>query len=131
MPAQICKMGYKLGVLINEYGDHNKSMGRFLDKMLYRFRTAAPIKIFNKRDTLEIVNFLKAGNILGVLVDGNDFYSKFGKMQKLSRICQVPLIPFAAYRNEKHGILDIGCDLDNIVAQRPLDYVWFYRSRAA
>jgi len=80
---------------------------------------------------MKIINFIKSGGLLGMLVDGNKFYSKFEKAQKLSRFCNVPLIPFAAYRKSGAGILEIGCDLDKLVEQRPLDYVWFYKSREA
>lgn len=130
MPRALGKMGYDLGVLVNRYADDNITrISRFLDNFLERFRSKGKIKVFSKHDIMKIVRFLNSGGILGVLVDGNRFYTKFRKMQKLSNLCNVPLVPFAAYRKNGGGVLDVGCDLDRIVAQRPLDYVWFYKSR--
>jgi len=130
MPRALEKMGYDLGVLVNRYADDNHSRtNRFLDNLLERFRSSGKVKVFSRRDTMKIVRFLNSGGILGVLVDGNRFYAKFGKMKKLGNLCGVPLVPFAAYRKNGGGVLDVGCDLDRIVAQRPLDYVWFYKSR--
>ena len=80
---------------------------------------------------MEIVRFLKRGGIIGMLVDGNDFYSKFGKARKLSCLCGVPLVPFVAYRKNGRGILKIGCNIDKFVTERPYDYIWFYKSRSA
>lgn len=130
MPRALGKMGYDLGVLVNRYADDNLSrISRFLDNFLERFRSPEKVKVFSKNDTMKIVRFLNSGGILGVLVDGNRFYAKFRKMQKLGNLCNVPLVPFAVYRKNGKGVLDVGCDLDRIVAQRPLDYVWFYKSR--
>lgn len=130
MPRALGKMGYDLGVLVNRYADDNLSrISRFLDNFLMRFRSPGKVKVFSKHDTMKIVRFLNSGGILGVLVDGNRFYAKFRKMQKLGNLCNVPLVPFAVYRKNGKGVLDVGCDLDRIVAQRPLDYVWFYKSR--
>lgn len=130
MPRALEKMGYDLGVLVNRYVDDNHSrINRFFDNLLDRFRSSGNVKVFSKHDSVKIVRFLKNGGILGVLVDGNHFYAKYSKMKKLSNLCGVPLVPFAAYRKNGNGVLYLGCDLDRIVTQRPLDYVWFYKSR--
>lgn len=130
MPRALGKMGYDIGILVNKYADEQRPrLSRYFDRFLERFRASDGIEIFSKHDTMGIVRFLNKGGILGVLVDGNHFYSKYGKIKKLGRLCGVPLIPFAAYRENGQGVLDIGCDLDNKVAQRPLDYIWFYKSR--
>ena len=130
MPRALEKKGFDLGVLVNRYADDNHSrINRFFDNLLDRFRSSGNVKVFSKHDSVKIVRFLKNGGILGVLVDGNRFYAKYGKMKKLSSLCGVPLVPFAAYRKNGSGVLDLGCDLDRIVTQRPLDYVWFYKSR--
>lgn len=130
MPRALEKRGFDLGVLVNRYADDNHSrINRFFDNLLDRFRSSGNVKVFSKHDSMKIVRFLKNGGILGVLVDGNRFYAKYIKMKKLSNLCGVPLVPFAAYRKNGSGVLDLGCDLDRIVTQRPLDYVWFYKSR--
>lgn len=130
MPRALEKKGFDLGVLVNRYADDNHSrISRFFDNLLDRFRSSGNVKVFSKHDSVKIVRFLKNGGILGVLIDGNRFYAKYGKMKKLSSLCGVPLVPFAAYRKNGSGVLDLGCDLDRIVTQRPLDYVWFYKSR--
>ncbi len=132
MPWALKKLGYNLGIIVNRYSDDKKNITAFFfDKFLYWFRSFGNVKIFYKEDTMKIVNFIKNGGLLGVLVDGNRFYSKFEKAQKLSHLCNVALVPFAAYRKKGIGILEIGCDLDEIVEQRPFDYVWFYKSREA
>ena len=77
----------------------------------------------------KIIKFIKTGGLLGILVDGNSFYAKYGKAQKLAHLCNVPTVPFAAYRQNGVGILEIGCNLTNMVKQRPLDYLWAYKSR--
>ncbi len=132
MPGALKKMGYDLGVISNKYSDSKESLvARLFDKLLYRFRARDGVKIFYRTDTMEIVRFLKGGGIIGMLVDGNDFYSKFGKAQKLSYLCCVPLVPFVAYRKDGRGILKIGCNIDKFVKERPYDYIWFYKSRSA
>ncbi len=132
MPLSLKKLGYNLGIIVNRYSDDKKNIiAIFFDRFLYWFRSFGNVRIFYKEDTMKIINFIKSGGLLGMLVDGNKFYSKFEKAQKLSRFCNVPLIPFAAYRKSGAGILEIGCDIDKLVEQRPLDYVWFYKSREA
>lgn len=130
MPRSLKKLGYNLGIVVNRYTDEKKNfIANFFDKFLYRFRSFGNIEIFYKKDTMKIAHFLKSGGLLGILVDGNMFYSKFKKAQKLSHICNVPLVPFAAYRKNATGILEIACDLNELVKRRPFDYLWFYKSR--
>ncbi len=130
MPQALVKMGYNIGVIVNKYADDNRSrLSRYFDNYLEHFRSSGGVEVFSRQDTMKIVRFLGKGGILGVLVDGNRFYAKIGKIKKLGKLCGVPLVPFAAYREHGEGVLDIGCDLDSLVAQRPLDYVWFYKSR--
>ncbi|UCG92829.1 MAG: hypothetical protein JSV97_03730 [candidate division WOR-3 bacterium] len=130
MPYALRKMGYNLGIIVNKYsGDKSGLITRLLDLFLFNFRSRGGVRIFYKDDTMRIINFVRSGGLLGVLVDGDMFYSKFEKIKKLGRLCHVPVIPFAAYRSGKTGILTIGCSIDAVVETRPLDYLWFYRSR--
>lgn len=130
MPQSLKKLGYDLGVIVNKYSDNKEfSVAKLFDRLLYRFRSRDGVKIFYRDDTMKIVRFLKRGGVIGILVDGNDLYAKFGKVQKLSRTCRVPLVPFAAYRQNGVGFLKIGCNLEKLVAERPYDYMWFYKSR--
>jgi lauroyl/myristoyl acyltransferase len=124
------KQGYDVGVLVNRYAhDHDTLLARLADRILAWFRRQSGVMIFDKHETLRIVRFLQQGGVLGVLVDGNKFYSKMAKIEKLGRMCQSSIIPFAAYRSDGTGIVHIGCDLDRLVYEKPLDYMWFYRSR--
>ena len=130
MPAALRKLGYNLGIIVNRYHDQKRIfLTNLADQFLYDFRSRNSVRVFYKEDTMKIVNFIKSGGLLGMLVDGDTFYAKFEKAQKLARLCNVPLIPFAAYRKNGTGILDIGCNLDGLVEQRPLDYLWSYQSR--
>jgi lauroyl/myristoyl acyltransferase len=130
MPRALQRYGYRLSIIVNRYRDDKTNfLARFFDTFLYNYRSSGDIKIFYKGDTIEIINFIKNCGVLGILVDGNTFYSKFEKAKKLSRICAVPLVPFATYRKNGTGVLEIGCNLDRVVKQRPYDYVWFYKSR--
>lgn len=131
MPATLRKKGYRLGVVVNRYCDSNKNFLTYYgDKFLNRFRSRHGVKIFYKEDTIKIVKFIQRGGLLGILVDGNSFYAKYDKVQKLARLCNVPSVPFAAYRHNGTGILEIGCNLVSLVKQRPSDYLWLYRSRS-
>ena len=126
----LCKKGYNVGVIANRYHGYSSSLrARFLDHLLKKWRSTNGVRVFYKESALEIVRFLKSGGVFGMLVDGNEFYQKYGKAEKLARLCHVPLIPFAAYREKGRGVLHIGCDIPSLVKERPLDYVWFYRSR--
>ncbi len=130
MPQSLKKMGYNLGVIVNRYSSgKNNFITKFFDRFLYKLRSRGGVKIFYKEDTMKIIRFIKSGGVIGMLVDGNSFYSKFGKARKLSCICNVPLVPFAAYRKSGVGVLRIGCDLNKLIAKKPYDYVWFYKSR--
>ncbi len=131
MPQTLKNLGFDLGVIANKYSDNKDfSIAKLFDRLLYRFRSRDGVRVFYRDDTMKIVHFLKRGGVIGILIDGNDFYAKFRKVQKLSRMCGVPLVPFAAYRQNGEGILRIGCKLEQIVAERPYDYMWFYRSRS-
>ena len=130
MPQTLRKMGYNIGILVNKYAENSSSrVSRLIDNFLEQFRSSGGIEVFSKNDTMKIVRFLGKGGILGVLIDGNRLYSKIGKIEKLGKLCRVPLIPFAAYRQNGEGVLEIGCNLDELIARRPLDYIWFYKSR--
>jgi hypothetical protein len=129
VPAALAAQGFKLGVLVNKYADTSGLLGTRVDKMLFRFRAQPHINIFYKEDVFRMIRFAKAGGLVAMLVDGDELYSKFHNAKKISTLCRLPLVPFAAYRTRGEGILKIGCDLDQLVKQRPMDYMWFYRSR--
>jgi lauroyl/myristoyl acyltransferase len=131
MPSVLRDRGYATGVLVNRYSEDSSSfLARLSDRFLTRFRTRNNVEVFDRHDSARIVRFLKKGGILGVLVDGNRLYSKMEKIEKLARIARVPLVPFAAYRRNGSGVVRIGCAIDHLVQQYPLDYMWFYRSRS-
>jgi lauroyl/myristoyl acyltransferase len=130
MPFTLSKLGYRIGVLVNSYRTTDSSVRtRILDFMLRQWRSMNGIRVFYKENALEIVRFLQSGGVFGMLVDGNTFFQKHDKARKLAELCQVPLIPFAAYRQREKGFLRIGCDIPALVKAMPLDYVWFYKSR--
>lgn len=130
MPHTLRQLGYRIGVIVNRYGESNTSfMGRVSDRMLLRWRSATGVKVFYSNNVLGIAKFLKSGGIFGILVDGNTFFQKHDKVRKLAKVCGVPLVPFAAYRHRYRGVLHIGCDLMAMLRARPLDYLWAYRSR--
>lgn len=130
MPRTLSKLGYKTGIIVNRYEKEDGSIAfRILDSLLRRWRSVGGIRVFYKENTLDIVRFLKSGGVFGALVDGNSLYQKHTKVQKLAELCRVPLVSFAAYRRACKGVLHIGCDLQHLVKSRPLDYMWFYKSR--
>ena len=130
MPHTLSRLGYKTGIIVNRYErDSCSIVFRLLDNILRRWRSVGGIRVFYKENTLDIVRFLRSGGVFGVLVDGNSFFQKHAKAKRLAELCEVPLVPFAAYRRTTEGVLQIGCDLPNVVRSRPLDYMWFYRSR--
>lgn len=130
MPATLKKRGYRLGIIVNRYSDRKKNLITYYsDKFLHYFRSRSGVEIFHKEDVMKIVKFIKSGGLLGILIDGNGFYTKYGKVQKLAHLCDAPLVPFVAYRHNGRGILEIGCNLTKVIEQRPLDYVWAYKSR--
>jgi lauroyl/myristoyl acyltransferase len=131
MPATLKKQGHRLGIVVNRYSGRKKNLiAYYSDKFLHYFRSRGGVEIFYKEDIMKIIKFIKSGGLLGILIDGNDFYTKYGKVQKLAHLCDAPLVPFVAYRHNGRGILEIGCNLTKIIEQRPLDYVWAYKSRA-
>jgi len=130
MPKTLNKMGYKVGIVVNRYQDKKRNLLTLMaDKFLFNYRHQDGVEVFYKEDTMKIIRFIKNSGSLGILVDGNTFYAKFEKVKRLGHICGVPVIPFAAYREHNQGILKIDCDLAMIVKKRPLDYMWFYKSR--
>jgi hypothetical protein len=130
MPRTLDAMGYRVGIIVNRYtGDSMNMIARLADALLYRYRSVGRVLVFYKDETLKIVRFLKNGGIIGVLVDGDSLYAKHPLIVRLSRVSHAPLVPFAAYTKNGSGILHIGCDLDMLVKNQPMDYVWFYKSR--
>ena len=130
MPYTLSKLGYKIGIITNRYGAAGNSIQtRILDFLLRRWRSMYGARVFYKENLLEIVRFLRTGGVFGILVDGNTFFQKHDKARRLARLCRVPLVPFAAYRESGRGILRIGCNIPTVVKAMPLDYVWFYKSR--
>jgi len=130
LPTILSHGGYDVGVLVNRYAEEKDTVtARLFDNMLTRYRSNSSVEVFDRHDALGIVRFLKQGGILGVLVDGCNRYSKLTKIEKLARVSNVPLIPFAAYRKNGYGVVHIGCDLDRLMQRNPMEYMWFYRSR--
>ncbi len=130
MPGTLRRLGYRAGIIVNRYGDTSPSAPvRFFDRLLFRWRAASGVKVFYADNVLGIARFLRGGGVFGMLVDGNTFFQKYMKADKLARVCKVPLVPFTAYRDQGQGYLRIGGDLMQMVSARPLDYLWAYRSR--
>jgi len=130
MPYTLSRLGHKLGIITNRYGTAgNLIQTRILDFLLRKWRSMYGARVFYRENLLEIVRFVRSGGVFGVLVDGNTFFQKYDKARRLARLCHVPLVPFAAYRERGEGILSIGCDIQALVKAMPLDYVWFYKSR--
>jgi len=130
MPYTLNRLGHKIGIIANRYGAADNSIQtRIIDYLLRRWRSMSGARVFYKENLLEIVRFLRSGGVFGMLVDGNTFFQKYDKARRLAKLCRVPLVPFAAYRESSKGILRIGCDIPSLVRAMPLDYVWFYKSR--
>lgn len=130
MPQILTRTGYRLGVITNRYGaDNENTLLRVFDRFLYNWRSRNGVNVFYKEDTPAIIKFIKGGGIFGILVDGNTLYAKYNKAEKLAKICGVPLVPFAVCREKDASILQLNCDLNAVVKQRPFDYMWFYKSR--
>jgi lauroyl/myristoyl acyltransferase len=129
MPRVLGRLGYDLGIIANRYGDRQGLLGRAVDRFLRWFRTRPNVRVFHPGDGLKIARFIRKGGLFGVLVDGNTFFGKFARVQKLSRLCGAPLIPFAVYQDRGRAVLELNCDLDRLVRERPFDYLWAYRSR--
>ncbi len=129
MPGALANRDNRLGIVVNRY--EGSRFARLLDRFLVNWRSTGNVQIFSTNDAAKIIGFLRSRGILGVLVDGNKPYSRYETVQRLSRIARVPMIPFAAYRDRGDACLEIGCDLEELIERRPMDYMWFYRSRAA
>lgn len=131
MPQTLAKAGFRVGVIVNRYagGRHNR-LGRIIDRIFLRYRSHEGVRVFYRNDVRKIIEFVQNGGVLGMLVDGNALDSKLSKAAKLSTLCRVPLVPFAAVRGRGRGILSIGCDLKTMMKERPMDYLWAYRSRS-
>lgn len=119
-----------IGVLINRYTENNLHfIGRIMDKFFYHWRAKKNIKIFYPDEVFQIVRFIKSGGIFSALVDGDTFYAKFHKIKRLAELCNVPLVPFAIYYEKENGVMELGCNLIELLKFRPFDYWWFYKSR--
>jgi lauroyl/myristoyl acyltransferase len=130
MPHALQSRGFRTGVIVNQYQQGSISLlARLADSILRKWRTFNGVRVFYSENVLDIVRFIKSGGIFGMLVDGNTFFQKYAKAKKLAQLCKVPLVPFAAYRRGKRGVLNIGCDLPGLVRAMPLEYMWFYKSR--
>ncbi len=130
MPHALRNRGFRIGVIVNRYQTDNISiLARLVDSMLKRWRAVNGVRVFYSENVLEIVRFIKSGGVFGMLVDGNTLFQKYAKARKLAQLCNVPLVPFAAYRSGNSGVLNIGCDLPDLVQTMPLEYMWFYKSR--
>jgi hypothetical protein len=119
-----------IGILVNRYTENNPHLiGRLMDKFFYIWRTRKKVKVFYPDEVFKIVRFLKKGGIFAALVDGDTLYAKLKKIEKLSKLCHVPLHPFALYYDGANYIMEIGCNIDGVLKHRPFDYWWFYKSR--
>lgn len=126
VPRVLSRYGVRLGIMTNHYPP---PWGRLINRLLRRYRTADGVTIFYPEQTRSIVDFLNTGGWFAILVDGQEHFSKLKPIEKLSRMCSVPLIPFAAYQDRGRGVVAIGCDLARLVRKRPWDYAWLYYSR--
>jgi len=133
MPQVLRTAGFRIGIITNQYGHggNNHPLAAWADRLLRRWRSRNGVIVFYQNNPRAIVEFVRNGGVFAMLVDGSSFFSKFHKAQKLAAVCHVPLIPFAMYRRDGRGVLDINCDLETLIARRPHDYAWFYRSRRA
>lgn len=119
-----------VGVLVNRYTDNNHSLvGKLMDKFFYYWRSRRNIKVFYPDQIFQVIKFIKSGGIFAVLVDGNQLFNKYQKIEKLAQLCRVPLMPFAVYYENGTTVMKIGCNLETLIKQRPYDYWWFYKSR--
>jgi len=129
MPRILSRLGYRIGIITNLYAGQPGPLARIADFLLYRYRAIPNVRIFHPGDGLKIVRFLRTGGIFGALVDGDSLYAKFEGIQRLGKLCGLPLVPFAVYRDKDRSVLDLDCDLDRLLNERPYDYLWAYRSR--
>ncbi len=120
----------KVGILVERYTDNNPLfIGKIMDRIFYLIRSRNDAVIFYPDEVFKITRFIKEGGIFSALVDGDKIFAKLPKFEKLALICNIPLIPFAVYYEKGNTVMEIGCDLNKIVTQRPYDYWWFYKSR--
>ncbi|MEO0135927.1 MAG: hypothetical protein ABIL86_00145 [candidate division WOR-3 bacterium] len=120
----------EIGILVERYTQTNPWwVGKFLDRIFYYLRNSPKIKIFYPDEIFKIVDFIKKAGIFSVLVDGDNPFAKLEKIKRLAHLCCVPLIPFAVYHENGTHILEIGCDLKQLLRERSADYWWFYKSR--
>jgi lauroyl/myristoyl acyltransferase len=130
MPQALARLGYRLAIIVNRYSEGNGNLfARLADRLLFSLRSRNGIKVMYREDTREIVEFIRKRGIFGILVDGDRLYAKFHKAAKLARMCDVPLVPFAAYQDKGVGTLELGANIERSVRNRPYDYWWFYKSR--
>jgi lauroyl/myristoyl acyltransferase len=130
MPQVLRTKGFRIGIITNRYAAGSRHpLAVWADRFLHGWRSRNGVTVFYRNNPRAIVEFIKNGGIFAMLVDGSDLFSKFSKARKLAALCRVPLIPFAIYRRDGRGILDINCDLETLIARWPHDYAWFYRSR--
>lgn len=119
-----------IGILVDRYTALNPPiLGKFMDKILYIWRARFGVKIFYPEDVFKIVKFLKNGGIFATLVDGDTLYAKYKKIERLAKICGVPLIPFVVYRDCGKTLMEINCNFEEHIKNRPDEYWWFYKSR--
>lgn len=128
MPKILVRNGYRVGIIVNRYGDNRKTL-KLIDDILWHIRSKEGVKVYYKEQINEIVKFLKCKGIFCALVDGNTFYAKYNKVAKLASLCKVNLIPFGMYHKNGIPTLLIGCNLIELLKENPYDYWWFYKSR--
>jgi len=130
MPGILVQLGYKTGIIVNRYADYNRTIfARIGDHILYRMRGKDGVRVFYKNNVREIIEFIRNKGVFCALIDGDTLYAKYQKIEKLAKKSRVPLISFALSREDKTAVLRINCNLERIIAERPYDYWWFYKSR--
>lgn len=127
LPKILAVRGYKMGVVVNHY-----DVGG-LDQFLRELRSSHNIEIFYangpKEEVWRMIKFMKAGGIVGGLVDGETFDQKFGGFQLLSRKFRLPIVPVIGYVDNRKLRIFIGRELEQVVRCSPENYFWFYSSR--
>jgi lauroyl/myristoyl acyltransferase len=133
MPQVLRTAGFRIAIITNQYGHGGSGhpLAAWADRLLRRWRSRNGVIVFYENNPRAIIEFIRNGGIFAMLVDGSNLFSKFSKAQKLAALCRVPLIPFAMYRRDGRGVLDVNCDLETLINRQPDDYAWFYRSRQA
>lgn len=128
MPGALVSDHRRIGIIVNRY--QGNIFNRYLDRFLMRWRSNNGVRIFSASDSRNIIDFLKKGGTLGLLVDGNQLDSRLETTKRISQLAGVPMIPFVAYRDNGSACLRINCGLESMIDKRPWDYMWFYKSRA-